>query len=249
MSDFRKFAVGLLFCAAVIPLHAQNKLATTGTLVIVPADGEVTHANDQARVIWMIEEQDKDKALAASRTNQKMKQGMEIIRKADPDAQLKTYGYYTYPVYPEEQPRPLTKARVPSGWRVGQYLEVKTTNLQGLPKTVSSVQRLLALSNLQFGLSDQTEKLLDARRIDAAYGNLTERIAAIAKAMGRSSNDAIIDTVDFEGSGAYAPQEAAMSKMNMRASVAQDAVQVEEPSFEPGETTLHLRVVGKVRFK
>jgi uncharacterized protein len=249
MSDFRKFAVGLLFCAALIPLHAQNKVATTGTLVIVPADGEVSHANDQARVIWMVEEQDKDKALAASRANLKMKQGMEIIRKADPDAQLKTYGYYTYPVYPDEQPRPLNKVRVPSGWRVGQYLEVKTTNLQGLPKTVSSAQRLLALSNLQFGLSEQTEKLLDAQRINAAYGNLTERVAAIAKAMGRSSNDAIIDTVDFEGSGAYAPQEAAMSKMNMRATAAQDAVQIEEPSFEPGETTLHLRVVGKVRFK
>ncbi len=250
MFNFRNFAVGLLFCAAVMPLHAQTKMATSGTLVIVPADGEVVQANDEARVIWMVEEQDKDKAVAASRANQKMKQGMEILKREDPQAQLKTYGYYTYPVYPEEQPRPLNnKVRTPSGWRVGQYLEMKTGSLQSLPKTVASAQRVLALSNLQFGLSDQTAKQLDARRIAAAYGNLTDRIAAIAKAMGRSPNDALIDTVDFEGSGAYAPQEAAMAKMNMRASAAQDAVQVEEPSFEPGETTLHMRVVGKVRFK
>jgi uncharacterized protein len=250
MRDFRKFAVGLLFCSAMIPLHAQPKMATTGALIIVAADGEVRQANDEARVIWMVEEQDRDKALAASRTNLKMKQGMEILKKDDPQAQLKTYGYYTYPVYPEDQPRPLgSKPRTPSGWRVGQYLEMKTGTLETLPKTVSSAQRVLALSNLQFGLSDQTAKRLDAQRIEAAYVNLTDRIAAIAKAMGRSSNDAVLDTVDFEGSGAYAPQEAAVSKMTMRASAAQDAVNIEEPSFEPGETTLHTRVVGKVRFK
>jgi hypothetical protein len=28
-----------------------------------------------------------------------------------------------------------------------------------------------------------------------------------------------------------------------------DASQVEEPSFEPGETTLQMRLVGQVRFK
>ena len=49
----------------------------------------------------MIEEQDKDKTAAASRVNQKMKQGTEIIRREDPQAKLKTHGYYTYPVYPE----------------------------------------------------------------------------------------------------------------------------------------------------
>ena len=36
------------------------------TLVIVPANGEVSHANDQAIVTFMIEEQDKDKAAAAT---------------------------------------------------------------------------------------------------------------------------------------------------------------------------------------
>jgi hypothetical protein len=35
----------------------------------------------------------------------------------------------------------------------------------------------------------------------------------------------------------------------MRAASMNDAAPVEEPSFEPGETTLNMRVVGKVRFK
>ena len=57
---------------------AQAQVPTTGTTVIIPANGEVTAPNDQATAVLAIEEQDKDKAAAASRVNQKMKQGLEI---------------------------------------------------------------------------------------------------------------------------------------------------------------------------
>ena len=33
---------------------------------------------------------------------------------------------------------------MPIGWRVGQYLEVKTTNLAGLPKTTAAAQKCWA---------------------------------------------------------------------------------------------------------
>lgn len=228
---------------------AAQTVQTGGTLVIVPASGEVKHANDEANLTFMIEEQDKDKAAAASRVNQKMKQGMEILKRDDPQALLTTRGYYTYAIYPEEQPLPRAagKLRQPSGWRVGQYLEMKTTDLQTLSKTVAAAQRVLALNGLRFGLSEATAKKLDAQRIDATYRNLNERIASIAKAMGRNPADAVLETVDFEGSGNYAQQDFAAPKA-MRAAVA-GAAPVEEPSFEPGETTLDMRLVGKVRFR
>jgi len=227
----------------------QVAAQTSGTLVIVPAYGEVRAPNDEAHATFMIEEQDKDKSAAASRVNQKMKQGADIVRKEDQQAQLKTRGYYTYPVYADEaQPRPASKMRQPVGWRVGQYLDVTTTNLAGLPKTVAAAQKLLALNGLSFGLSSASQRKLEEQRIAAAYQNLTDRIAAVAKAMGRNVADAAIDTVDFEASGAYAPQQDAMMAKNMRAS-AMEAAPVEEPSFEPGETTLNMRVVGKVRFR
>lgn len=250
MSRLKNMLLALACATATATSFAQTPVQSSGTLVIVPAFGEVKQANDQAHLTLMVEEQDKDKAVAASRVNQKMKQGMEIVRKEDPQAVLASRGYYTYAVYAEEQPRQPNKARQLTGWRVGQYLDVKTSNLTGLPKTVAAVQRILAVSGLQFGLTDTTAKKLDAQRIDATYRNLTERIASIAHAMGRNPADAMLDTVDFEGSGNYA-QESAAPKMMMRASssMAADAVQVEEPSFEPGETTLTMRVVGKVRFR
>jgi predicted secreted protein len=253
-------AAASLLLACSVQAQSTPKLPTSGSLVVVPAFGEVTVPNDQATVYFNIEEQDKDKAAAASRVNQKMKAGTDIVRREDPQAQLKTQGYYSYPVYADEQPpRPMEgragpKTRQLIGWRVGQSLEVKTTNLAGLQRMVASTQKTLALGGLNFGLSPAAAKKLDEQRIAATYRNLNERVAAIAAAMGRPLADATLELIDFEGSGHYAggrPEMAdTMQAKGMRAMAAPAAAQeVAEPSFEPGETTLQMQVVGKVRFK
>lgn len=253
MSLTRILIVASLMCAASLPAQAQTA-STAGTLVIVPAFGQVTHANDEAILTLAVEEFDKDKAAAAARVNQKMKQGAEIVRREDPQAQLKTQGYYTYPVYPDNPPpQPLSGRQpkpVPVGWRVGQYLEVKTGNLNGLPKTAASAQKVLSINSLQFDLAPATIKQLDDQRIAATYRNLNERIASIASAMGRKASDAVIDTVDFEGSGQYAGQaQPYLARASVSGARMKSAEEIPEPSFEPGETTLDMRVVGKVKFK
>jgi predicted secreted protein len=251
--------VALSGASVYIPASAQSAampaVSTSGSLVIVPAFGQVTHANDEVVATFSIEEQDRDKTVAASRVNQKMSRGIDMLKRADPQAKLKTVGYFTYPVYPEppNSPVPVVRnpsARVPTAWRVGQSVEVTTSNLGALPKTVASAQSVLTLNNLQFGLSPATTRLLDAQRIAATYQNLNERVAAIAAAMGRNVSDAVIDTVDFEGSGNYVrDQERAAAPAMMRAMRKGESEAVQEPSFEPGETTLQMNVVGKVRFR
>src|SRR5476649_1701746 len=207
MTRMKNVVAAAAMAAATVALSAQaESLPTAGALVVVPAFGEVKHANDQAVATLAVEEQDKDKTAAASRVNQKMKQGIDIVKQQDPQASLKTQGYYTYPVYPDDVPLPpgaKPKPRVPTSWRVGQTLQVTTTNLSGLPKTVSAAQHILTLNGLQFGLTPETTKKLDDQRIAATYQNLNERVASIAHAMGRPVSDAVIDTIDFEGSGNY----------------------------------------------
>ena len=248
-------ALNTLSAQAQTTQTAAPSFSTGGTLVVIPAFGEVKHANDEATVTFSVEEQDKDRAAATARVNQKMKQGTEIVRRADPQAELKTVNYYSYPVYPEvpDNPRPLASAaarRIPIGWRVGQYLEVKTGNLAQLPKTAAAAQKVLGIVNIDYHLSPALTKKLDDERIAATYANLNERIASIARAMGRKLDDAVIDTVDFEGSGNYAGGAAAPAPMSMaRAKFAEAADAVPEPSFEPGETTLQMRLVGKVKFR
>ena len=93
-----------------------------------------------------------------------MKQGTEIVRREDPQAELKTVNYYTYPVYPEvpdtAAPAGAQQAarRVPIGWRVGQYLEVRTRNLAALPKTVAAAQKVLDLNGIDYHLSPRADE-------------------------------------------------------------------------------------------
>jgi uncharacterized protein YggE len=254
MTIMKNFAAVAAITAIALTAHAAptESLPTTGTLVVVPAYGEVKHANDQAVVTLAIEEQDKDKAAAASRVNTKMKQGLEIVKKEDPQASLKTQGYYTYPVYPEERMLPNgqpVKQRIPTAWRVGQYLQVTTTSLDKLPKTVAAAQKILTLNGIHFGLAPETTKKLDDERIAATYKNLNERMSSIANAMGRKVGDAVLETVDFEGSGNYAEADKVAAPMMLRMAKEPGSMDVAEPSFEPGETTLQMQLVGKVRFK
>lgn len=254
MSLIKNLIIASLVLSSAAQAQAPGAAASTGgTMVIVPATGEVTHANDEATVLFAVEEHDKDKNAAAARVNQKMKQGVEIVRRADPSAELKTQGYYTYPVYPELPPQPMTRTPVPpvpAAWRVGQYLQVKTRNLAGLPKTAAAAQKVLSINSLNFGLAPDTARLLDDRRIAETYRNLNQRIASIARAMGRNPADAVLDTVDFEGSGNYAGQadQAMMQRAEMSGS-RMKSQEMPEPSFEPGETTLQMRLVGKVKFR
>jgi uncharacterized protein YggE len=86
MTVMQKFAAAaaISFAFAALAAHAAQaeSLPTAGTLVVVPAFGEVRHVNDQAMITMTAEEQDKDRAAAQARVNQKMKQGTEIVRRA-----------------------------------------------------------------------------------------------------------------------------------------------------------------------
>jgi predicted secreted protein len=126
-----------------------------------------------------------------------------------------------------------------------------TTNIGALPKAVAAAQKVLTLNGLSFGLSPAATRKLDDARIAATYKNLNERIASIASAMGRPVTDAVLDTIDYEGSGNYGggPAGAPAPMMARMAAKAEMDQSVAEPSFEPGETTLEMRVVGKVKFK
>ncbi|WP_313703177.1 SIMPL domain-containing protein [Massilia sp.] len=237
--------------ATHVPVGAQTAPSTSGTLIVVPATGEVRALNDQVTVIFVVEEHDKDKRAAAARVNRKMKEGMGIVRLADPKAELKTKAYTTYAIYPErpDTPRPASRRQAPEapiGWRVSQTLELKTMNLADLPKTVAAGQKVMEVDGLHFGLSPALLKRLDDQRIAETYRNLNERIVSIARAMGREPGEAVIDTVDFEGSGNYAP----LQRVEVTGSrIRPEDMDVPEPSFEPGETTLQMRLVGKLRFR
>jgi uncharacterized protein YggE len=222
------------------PTSAQQ---TKGTVVMVAGSGEVKADNDQATVTFFIEEQDKDKITAAARVNRKMKEGTEIVKKADPQAKLATRSYFTYPVYSDVSIS--NKTREITGWRVGQYLDLVTKNIQQLAETVAAAQKLLALNGINFELSDEAIQRLDTARLNLAYKNMQERAQTIATAMGRNINDASLESLDVDGAGIVRPEPRVFAATSM---MAKGAATVPETSFEAGESTLSARVIGRVKF-
>jgi predicted secreted protein len=243
----KKIFVFIIFAAILFPAHSQQ--APLATLVTVSGYADIKIDNDLAIVTFFIEEQDKDKSAAASRVNVKIKQGTELIKKQDKQAMLTTKGYYSYPIYSDEiavsasQPR----KRELTGWRVGQYLEMKTQNLVQLPAVAAALQKTLALNGISFGLSDITRKNFEAERLTAGFANFSERMHVIITAMGRKEESAFIESLDFdasEGESRVSP----MQRVLASSSVARDTP-VEQTSFDPGITTLSIRVIGKIRIK
>lgn len=233
--------VSLLFATQV---HAQ--VATGGAQVLVLATGEVSHANDEATVTFSVTETGRDKTAMASLVNQKMKQGLNIVREQDASAKLRTTNYNTFAMYKKVKDSDDSGPREVTGWRVVQSLEVTTKNLAGLSRLVAAVQGTLGVEGINFHLSDALQKKLDDQRIVATYQNLNERIASIAGAMGRKVGDATLEMADFDGAGkASGEQRVTVSGRRNRL----DVNEVVEPSFEPGETTLQMQLVGKVKFK
>lgn len=246
MSRSSQLLVAVILATAAMMAHAQS-VQVSGSLVVIPASSEIVVPNDQAYLTLNVEEQDKDKAVAASRVNRKMQQGIDIVSKQNPQARLKTRGYYTHAVYAEDA-RSGSKPRAIVGWRVGQYLDVTTTDLDRLPETVAAVQRILGLSDLRFGLSPDAARNLDGTLINATYRNFGERIAAIAAAMGLDSSHAVVENIDFEGAGNYAQNAAPRAAMLRAMADAPEQEALAEPGFEPGDSTVGMRLVGKVRF-
>jgi predicted secreted protein len=230
---------GLLLAAQA---HAQ--VGTSGSLVIVQATGEVRHANDEATVTFSVSESGRDKAALASLVNGKIKQGTATLRAQDSGATLKTENYSTIAIF--KKGTESDESRDVASWRVVQTVQATTTNLAGLPKLVAAGQAGMALTQIDFHLSDRVEKQLEAERIKATYRHFNERLALIAGEMGRKASDATLESADWEGVGSEGSRQYVTVAGN-RSRV--DTQSVTEPSFEPGETTMQMRMVAKVRFK
>lgn len=237
-----RFVRAAAFCLALIaaaPVPAQTPAAPArfeGTLVTIFTAAEVEATNDEALASFYLEVQEADLARAQSQLNQRVAEGVATLKRADPKAQVETAGYGSYPIYAAGGGRKIV------GWRVRQSVNLRTTELATLPKTVAAGQQQLALGGIGFRLSRAARDRLDAELIQRAYANLSARIAAAAQAMGVPPARVRIEEVNFGARGDGPPI------VPMARAMAMTAESVAEPSFDAGQSTQRLDVTAKVRF-
>lgn len=231
------------FVLTAAPVKAADQTSSTGTLIVVPAASEIRVANDQARLVFSAEEQDADAAIAASRLNARMTKSTGFIRLQLPEAVLQTRAYSTYPIYADPARSTDSAPRKPVAWRIAQSLEIRTTDLEALPRLVAKLQETLDLSSVGFELSPAAMRKADEARIAGALGNLHQRIASIARGLAQPAASARLESIEFEATpiSGYVPMARSLQATTTQKSIA-------EPRFEPGQTVLPLSLTAKVRF-
>ncbi len=207
-----------------------------GTLLMMNGAAEIEVANDEAALTFYLEVQEPDLARAQSQVNQRVAEGVAALKRADPKAQVETSGYGSYPVYQSGSGRKIV------GWRVRQSVNLKTTDLASLPKTVAAGQQYLALGGIDFRLSRAARERVEGELIQRAIANVNARVAAAAQALNVPAARLRIEELNFGIPTGGRPPVIAMARMS-----AAPADSVAEPQLDAGQSLQQVTVAAKVR--
>lgn len=235
-------SAGALFAGQA---HAQATMHTAGMVLAVPASAEMSHPNEVAIVRFVAIGRSKSEAQAGSQANQKMKEGLAIIRATDPSAKVQTGSFESYAIRKKrtkDEDESLPDEVI--GWEVSQEVTVTTRNLSQLPILGSALRGKLSIGKVTFQLTPETMIQLREKHIAATYASLNATVASVAKAMGKGLGDATLESVTFDGAG----ERGTLDYVTVTGSRLRRE-DLAEPNFVPGETTLTMKLVGKVRFK
>lgn len=242
----RQLIIGLLLLICQTTIQAKDQLVSdaipAGTEVLLTASSELILPNDEVVLTFYLEQQEADKAKAASSINQKVKDAVETLKSLDREAEVKTTTYFTYPIYGGNDQRKIV------AWRIRQTVQMISAKVLKAPEMVAKAQSTLALESVTFRLAAATRKRLDAQLFSSAYADLKSKIAYITQAMGKSEKDANVIRMDLSNMRNPIDQPRP-APMLMRSSAIMDAKEVSEPSLTPGETTESLSFMATIHVR
>jgi predicted secreted protein len=225
----------LVFSLGVATAVAQPAPRADNALVQLTASAELELPNDEAVASFAVEVQDADAQRAQTLVNQRAAVGLAALKKADPSAQIETAGYSSYPVYARDGNSRIT------GWRVRQGLQLRTTDLAALPRTIAQGQETMILAGVEFRVSRKAREGARAELIRRAVGDLNLRVAAVAQALNVAPERLRLEELSFSPEGGERPP------MMFRAQSAADAPAAPPPALEAGSSLQQLTVSAKLR--
>jgi predicted secreted protein len=195
--------------------------------VTVSASASTQVANDRAHAALRAEAEAPDVAAAARQVNATIARAVARVKSA-PGMALQTSGYSTYAI---------TEKGRTQRWRVVQYLNVDSENLEGLAALVSRLQAEdgLLVSGMSFALTREAREKAEYQLVREAVQSWQRRAGEAARALGFASWRAGHVTVSASEPGRPVP----MMRM-AAAAVAQDA----PVSMEGGFTEVTVTVSG-----
>ena len=186
--------------------------------------------NDRVVALLTVDAEDRDPAQLADTVNQSMAWALERAR-ADKLVSVRTGGYQTHPVYDE---RKIVR------WRARQELYLESGDVDRLSQLTGRLQEQLQVQSLQFSVSQDRRKEVEAQLVEQVLADFQQRADLIARALGGKSYQLVEVAVDTADRDHPVPLRAEAMSIASRAAVT-------PPAMESGTSRITVQASGSIR--
>jgi predicted secreted protein len=220
----------VVYALTVIPLTvaADNEFPEDQVSFQVEADREVE--NDRAVAVLAVTAENRDPSQVATQINTSM--GWALSQLSGQSAISTRSGtYQTFPVYDDSK---IVR------WRGRQELQLESADIEALSRMIGTLQERLQVKSMQFSVSPEKRREVEAGLIEEALKAFGQRAQLIRKALDAESYN-LMD-VSVNTGGGYRPPP---MRAEVMASVARDSVPA--PVIDQGTSRITVQVNGRIQ--
>ncbi len=219
-------ALALAGAAAAQPFPADPKNRASFS---VERSREV--ANDWVTAVVGTSDEDSDAARLADRVNQTVNWALGVAKQAR-GVSVKSGGYTTHPVH--------DKNGKIARWGASQDLILEGSDADAVSDLIGKLQSKLLLRSIAFSVSPETRRKAEDALIGDVLTAFAERAKRVSAGLGARDYELVSLSLQTPGGPSPVP-------MMARAEMMMD--KVAQPSFESGQSTLHVRVDATIEIE
>lgn len=220
----------ILFALAVLPMMAlaDNEFPQDQVSFQIEADRDVE--NDRAVTVLSVTAENRDPAQVAEQINVGMGWALAQLEGQD-TVSSRSGSYRTFPVYDDKK---IVR------WRGNQELQLESADVEALGRMTGVLQERLQVQSMQFSVSPEKRREVEAGLIEEALAAFRQRAELIRKALEAAGYN-LMDVSVNTGSVHYPV------RMRDEAMVSVARASVSPPAIDQGTSRITVQVSGRIQ--
>ena len=237
MLNVRSVCLALCFAsfAWVSPVFAQETQQPVYNVFSLHSEASAEVDNDLMIATLMVEAEDRDPAVLASKVNSAMSWAVNVLRPFGA-LKTKTRDYQTYPRYDSSKNRKLI------GWRASQSIQIETDDFEAAGKAIQKLQERLQVKGIQLAAKPETRAAAADELINEALSTFKKRATLVQRNMGATGYKVLDVNIQSDQPSGPVYDMAPMRYKCMRCSA-----MVSEPAIEAGTSRVSVQIYGRVQ--
>lgn len=221
--------------AWVSPVFAQETHQPVYNVFSLHSEASAEVDNDLMIATLMVEAEDRDPAVLASKVNSAMSWAVNVLRPFGA-LKTKTRDYQTYPRYDSSKNRKLI------GWRASQSIQIETDDFEAAGKAIQKLQERLQVKGIQLAAKPETRAAAADELINEALSTFKKRATLVQRNMGATGYKVLDVNIQSDQPSGPVYDMAPMRYESMRSSA-----MVSEPAIEAGTSRVSVQIYGRVQ--